>query len=109
MSAVPKAAKPSFFKSHILPVLLIFLIPGFSVWFFAYAEQRMDRELYKQLESAMKNDRTVTPENRETFLSFHRAVPVSRIMASTDPELEPMREMYASLSTPYTTFRWMKK
>ena len=109
MSAVPKTAKSSFFKSHVLPVLLIFLIPGFSAWFFAYAEQWMDRQIYKQIESEIREDRSVKPEMRENFLSFHRAVPVSKIMASTDPELEPMRQMYASVATPYATFRWMKR
>jgi Zn-dependent protease with chaperone function len=108
MSTVPKTTKPSFVKRHVLPVLLVFLIPGFSVWFFSYAEKQVDAVVLHGLESALRENKEVTAENRELILTNFQAMPLSAVMASSDPRFLEIRAMFADMETTYATFRWMK-
>ena len=106
-AAAPK--KKSFFKEHILPVLFIFLIPGFSAWFFGFAEERTDRDILRQVESNVQSSGNLSAEEKTGILAFHRSVPVSRIMGSDKPEDIRMQPMFAAVRTTYATFRWMKR
>lgn len=109
MAAAPASAKSSFFKQHVLPVLFIFLIPGFSAWFFGYAEDRMDREFLAQIESSVQQSGKLDKGDKARILAFHRSTPVSRIMASDKPDDVQMQQMFSGAKTAYATFRWMKK
>jgi Zn-dependent protease with chaperone function len=108
--ASPEAPrKVSFFKAHILPALFIFLIPGFSAWFFDYAESTTDREALTQVESQIQAAPELTDSQRAERLEFFRKTPVSEIMASDDPKLERLQPSFEFTGTLYATFRWMKR
>lgn len=110
MSAAPNSPKPpGFFRSHILPVLLIFLIPGFSTWFFKYAENDFDEKFIASIEREVKQAKNIPAEQKPMILEFHRKVPPSKIMASDEPALVQMQPMFEDAKTPYLTFRWMKR
>ena len=109
MAASPVPTKSSFFKHHVLPVLFIFLIPGFSAWFFPFAENRTDQDFLKSIESSVQRDNKLSAQERAGILGFYRAVPVSRIMASDKPEDVRMQPMFKSARTAYATFRWMTR
>src|SRR5882762_9287197 len=101
--------KTSFFKVHILPALFIFLIPGFSAWFFAYAEGWMDRLILKQVEAQVRANAKLAEADKTRILNFHRETPVSRIMASSKPELAQLQAMFEPAKLRYATFRWMRR
>lgn len=109
MAYAQAQAKKSFFESHILPVFLIFLIPGFSVWFFSGAEAHLDREILEQVVTQLGSRNDVDPAEKAQFLKFVSTVPVSRIMASDSPDAVEVQPMFAPASERYTTFRWFKR
>jgi Zn-dependent protease with chaperone function len=101
--------KPSFFKQHILPAFFIFLIPGFSAWFFAYAENNTDREVLRDVESNVHADASISAAKKSAIVEFYRSVPVSRIMASDEPKFAKLQAMFEPVKTRYAIFRWMKR
>ena len=101
--------KRSFFKSHVLPALFIFLIPGLSAWFFAYAESSTDQEILTQIESDIGNSPKMTAQQKSNAREFFEKTPVSGIMASDDPKMVAMQKMFEPSALSYTTFRWMKR
>ncbi len=98
-----------FFKAHILPVLLVFLIPGFSAWFFGYAEQTTDQNVLGSLETDVRADSKLSAARQDQIINFYEANPPSRIMASRDPRALRLQPMFEPVSMSYATFRWMKR
>ncbi|RYD71626.1 MAG: hypothetical protein EOP84_24575, partial [Verrucomicrobiaceae bacterium] len=109
MASANAQVKTSFFKSHILPVLFVFLIPGFSAWFFSYAETRFDRMILEQVEADVLKAPGIEEAERAGILSFYRQTPVSQIMASDDPEMAEMQALFEPTKNRYAIFRWMKR
>ncbi len=109
MASTAPEPKRSFFKAHILPALFIFLIPGFSAWFFSYAEGWMDRRILSEVEGQVQANGKIPEAEKARILTFYRQVPVSRIMASSKPEAASLRAMFAPSRLRYATFRWMKR
>lgn len=101
--------KTNFFKRHVLPPLLIFLIPGFGAWFFQYAEQKSDDEIRTSAERQVAADHKLSPEAKRQILEFYRSVPVSKIMASNRPEVAHAQAVFESVNYRYMTFRWMRR
>ncbi len=99
---------PRFFNKHILPALLVFVIPLFSVWFFDYAERKTDREVMESIERTINKDTTLTPPEKQVALEMFRAHPVSEIMASDSPKTVPLQAMFEPTKNRYATFRWMQ-
>ena len=89
-------------------MLLILLIPGFAAWFFPYAERDLDQEVRRQIESSVQRDAGMSAEEKTKTLDFYRMAPVSRIMASSDPEIAELQAMFKSTAFLYANFRWMK-
>lgn len=102
-------SKVGFVKSYVLPVLIIFLIPGFGLWFFDHVEGHYDREIGASLVAQVKADTKMTEENRKEAIEFYERVTVSRILASNHPEAKQMQAGFAPVKTRYAVFRWMKR
>ncbi len=109
MKSSPTPPKKSFFKEHVLPALFVFIIPGFSAWFFSYAEKDMDRQVLQSIERQVQDDREISAAERSRILQFYRTVPVSRIMASNKPDAAKMQAMFEPTKTRYAIFRWMQR
>ncbi len=109
MQNTAKFSKIGFVKSYLVPVLIIFLIPGFSLWFFNHVEKSFDRDIRESLISQIKTEPDMTQEERESAMKFYERVPVSRIMASNKPEAKHLQEQFKSVRTRYAIFRWMKR
>jgi len=108
MAAARNLKKPSVFREHILPVLFIFLIPGFAAWFFPYAERGTDREVLREIEAEVAAEKG-TAEEKAHILAFYRTVPMSQIMASSNPKLAHLQEAFQPTAWRYGTFRWMAR
>ena len=96
-------------KQHILPLLLAFVIPGFSLWFFDHAESRIDSDIRKELLDDVRRSSDLSEEDREAATEFYSKIKVSEIMASKDPEMAPLQELFEPAALRYATFRWCKR
>ena len=101
--------KLGFIKSYLLPALVTFLIPGFSLWFFRHVESYYDEQLREAIVSQIKADKELTDEKREMAIKFYQRVPVSKILASNKPEAKPLQDSFDHVKTRYAIFRWMKR
>jgi len=104
----PKPA-PRFFAEHVLPALLVLVIPIVSIAFFGYAERDMDRSILASLENTITQDTTSTEAEKSRARTQWRSTPVSKIMASSKPELAAVQAIFEPSKNRYATFRWMKR
>lgn len=104
----PTGKKPGFFREHVLPLVLVFLIPGFGWWFFGHAERQFDEAAKHAVLADLRMEAQLSDEEREDWVSLFETVPISSIMASTDPELQPLQEQFAPAKFSYQNFRWGK-
>ncbi|NOS71211.1 MAG: M48 family metalloprotease [Verrucomicrobia bacterium] len=109
MKSKPSFSKVGFLKSYLLPVLIMFLIPGFGLWFFNHVETHFDQEIRESLISQIKADQTMSAEERKQAIKFYERTSVSRILASNKPGAEEMQKHFSPVRTRYAIFRWMKR
>jgi len=102
-------SKVGFLKSYLLPVLIMFLIPGFGLWFFNHVEKYFDNEIRESVVSQIRMDQKLSAEDREETIKFYERVPVSRILASNKPGVEEIQRTFSPVRTRYAVFRWMKR
>jgi len=105
----PTPPKKSFFREHILPALFVFLIPGFSAWFFGFAEHSFDTSVYRIIEKRVQAESGISEADKQSTLEFYRKNPVSRIMASEDPKLVHAQDTFEPMANNYAVLRWMKR
>lgn len=101
--------KAGFLKSYLLPALIIFLIPGFGLWFFNHVEAYYDNEIREELITKIKADQSMTAEDRQETIKFYEQVPVSKILASNKPKAAEIQAHFDPVKTRYAIFRWMKR
>lgn len=101
---------PSFFRLHILPALLVLIIPVFSAWFFSYAESWQDGEMLTMIRRGVEKSNLSASEKTLTVSYFERT-PVSRIMASGEKDERTLyyQAQFKSTELSYGIFRWMKR
>lgn len=96
-------------RKHLLPLLLTFVIPGFSLWFFRHAETKYDDQIRRNLLAEIHADPKLSPEERKAATGFYREIEVSRVMASNKPELADLQNMFEPVAFRYATFRWARR
>lgn len=102
-------SKIGFLKSYLLPILIMFVVPGFGLWFFNHVEKHFDQEIRESLVSRIRTDQTMTAEERKRATEFYERVSVSRILASNKPGAEEIQATFSPVKTRYAIFRWMKR
>ncbi|MGZ4964553.1 MAG: M48 family metallopeptidase [Limisphaerales bacterium] len=105
----PNFTKVGFLKSYVLPAIVIFLIPGFGLWFFDHVEKWHDTQFRDRFLAQIRADGSLTQEQKQKGFDFYQRVPVSKILASNKPELKPLQDDFKSVKTRYAIFRWMKR
>ncbi len=106
--AVRKFTKFGFFKTYVLPAFLLFLIPIISLCFFRHVQSDMDHRLFEQIRQKIEGDSKLTAEQRSKSLEFFQKMPVSRILASSDPGLDGIRSGVSPHARfYYSVFRWV--
>ena len=98
--------KVSFVKSYIIPLFLIFLIPAFSLWFFEHATSSYDEEVLTQVYQSIDHATDITAQEKTLEKNFYKAMPVSKILASSSTEMKGLRDNFSQLSNDYSQFRW---
>ncbi len=109
MDSDPAFSKFGFIRRFVLPVFVIFLIPGFALWFFRHAEDHTDREILEVVLSDIRSDKEWSEDDRAAAIEFYSSTPVSRIMASNHPEAAGIQSQFSPVKLRYGVFRWMKR
>lgn len=95
-----------FIRHHLLPFLIVFVVPAFSLGFFPHVETDLDQRMLRSLEHQLGKQRDLTPEQQTEALAFWRHTPVSQVMASRNPEAASAQKMFQEVASTYAIFRW---
>jgi hypothetical protein len=95
-----------FAKRHLLPFFAVFLIPGFSLWFFKHIERDYDAKILASVSKQVLKDNSLSPEERREVISQWESRPVSQLLATEDQGNARLRAQFSDMSTPYSIFRW---
>src|SRR5258706_1388932 len=109
MSSKPTFTRAGFAKSYVIPLLIVFLIPGFSLLFFGHVEADYDKHMRESILSQIQMDSRATEEQRAKAIKFYQTVPVSKILASNNAKNKRLQSSFSNLSFRYGIFRWMKR
>jgi Zn-dependent protease with chaperone function len=112
MSALRITRLPTFYRLYLLPNLLVLVLPVFGLFFFTHAEEVIDRQIEARLEADLSKATKLTEGQRLVAITFYRANPISKILASSDPQMARHQQVFASMETAartYAIFRWMKR
>lgn len=108
--AAPTFSKFGFFKSYILPLFIILLIPVLGWVFYAYAERTFDNQARQSMIASIESDSEMTAEDKAQALEVAKQLPLSRIMASFNPALREMQDSIdSSVRRDYFMFRWLRR
>lgn len=107
-AARPDPPKFNFWRTFVLPALLVFLIPVFSWWFFQHVQAHFDAQVLASIEKSIAADKEATEEQRAKARDFYRAHPASELVASDEPRGVKLRaSLDSNLVLYYSIFRWM--
>src|SRR5690606_8039592 len=99
----PDFTKLGFVKTFVLPALLIFLLPILAWLFFWHAQSRFDAEARISVLQQIRNDQSLSAQERDETTAFFTATPISRLMLNQ----EFAAQVDDTTRFNYTTFRWM--
>ncbi len=100
------SAKPPrfrFFTTFALPALLVFLVPVLSFFFFRHAQGWFDDQFRESVLKSIREDRTMSEEERAQRVAFFTEVPLSRLIENE----EVAAKLPGETRFHYATFRWM--
>ena len=95
-------------RSYLVPSLVIFLLPTFSLGFFTHAQSRFDQDVRRSVQRDIRDDRRLTRAEKQQALAFFDENLASRILVSSDPALATLQENFdPETKFHFATFRWM--
>jgi Zn-dependent protease with chaperone function len=101
-------SRAGFLKAYLLPVLVIFLIPGFSLWFFLHVQKDFDHHVGEAVVKEIQADPNLPEDRRAELKEFYQHVGVSAILRGDYPELAGFEEgLNPDLVRNYLVFHWM--
>ncbi len=92
-----------FFQTFVVPIFLVFLLPGLSFAFFYHAQSTLNARLMDAIVQQVEADQSVTPEERQEAIEFYKQVPFSRLIR--EKEFSDMVDAQTRFN--FFTFRWM--
>lgn len=102
-------SKVGFFKSYLVPAILIFVIPLISYYFFNYAANDYDADILKSFISSVERDKGISAEDKNAYIDFYQQNSMSSVCVSADPDLKGFAAQYHELCSDYKQFGWMVK
>jgi len=95
-------SKLGFGKTFVLPALLVFLVPVLSFVFFRHAESRFNDRARESVLAKVREDRSLSEEDRAKAIAFVTIVPASELARhkETSQILPPGARFH------FATFRW---
>ena len=102
MSLKLKANAAGIIRSFLVPSLILFVIPVFSLWFFPYATRTYDERISNHLIRKIQQDTQLSIETKEEYAAFIRNNPTSKDLQKSDQSYLPDHIRF-----DYATFQWM--
>ena len=95
-------------RTFVLPALFLFLIPTISLVVFEAGEAKYDGIARSGFEQSIDEDPQLDAAERAEALAFVREHPLSKMLASTDPDDQLFSEQLpTAVRTYYLSFRWL--
>lgn len=102
-TAPPGVSKFDFFRTFVLPALLVFLVPVLAWLLFWSAESHLDAVLRGEVLAAIDADNSLSAQDRAAATNLFSSRPFSALV--TDPQFTAMVSPEAQFQ--YAVFRWM--
>lgn len=99
----PAFSSMGFAKAFVLPAFSIFIVPAAGLAFFLHAENRFNADAREAVSKQIREDQTLSPEEREQRLAFFATNRFSDLMKNS----EFAANFDKWLRFDYATFRWM--
>ncbi|HEX5660230.1 MAG TPA: M48 family metallopeptidase [Polyangiales bacterium] len=99
---------PSLFRAYALPVLWMFAVPAFALWFAGHAQRQEDGRFLELVEAQLNDDGALAPEERAGALRFYREHVPSVACLSADPESADYRESLGELCSDMQQFQGLR-
>src|SRR5690348_6268963 len=96
-----KLIKVGFIKPYVIPILIMFLVPGFSLWFFNHVERDYDEQIREQLLTQIRIDSGLSSEKRERALNFYEKLSIAKLLASSNPNARTLQKSFETVSTRF--------
>jgi Zn-dependent protease with chaperone function len=99
----PGWSSMGFAKTFVLPGFLIFLVPVAGFCFFLHAQSRFNADVREAIMDQIRQDHTLSAEERQARLDFFAANRISDLMKHDDFAAQ----VGGGLRFDFATFRWM--
>ncbi|HEY6877891.1 MAG TPA: M48 family metallopeptidase [Polyangiales bacterium] len=97
------------FRAYALPVVWLFALPLFALWFSGHAKERYDQGFFEAVEPQIARDASLSEQEREGVLRFYREHPPSVVCTQDDVETADFRENLGEGCSDYRQFEWIRK
>ena len=96
-------------KSYVYPAFWIFLLPTFSLWFYAHATSRYDNDFIEANVTRLERSDDIPPKERAEAIKRVKTMYLSEMLTSNDPATKSfIKQLPGDVRFHYTFFRWMK-
>ena len=102
-------SKAGFLKSYVFPALFVLLIPGIGIWFAGYATRSLDGDVQENALSSIRQDTSVSPEDKETLSAFYQETPASAICRGGTPQLNGLATALEDVCSADRQFAWIRQ
>ena len=102
-------SKAGFLKSYVFPALFVLLIPGIGIWFAGYATRSLDGDVQENALASIRQDTSVSPEDKETFSAFYQETPASAICRGGTPQLNDLATALEDVCSADRQFGWIRQ
>ena len=102
-------SKAGFLKSYVFPALFVLLIPGIGIWFAGYATRSLDGDVQENALTSIRQDTSVSPEDKETFSAFYQETPASAICRGGTPQLNGLATALEDVCSADRQFGWIRR
>jgi Zn-dependent protease with chaperone function len=96
------------FRAYALPVLWMFAVPGFALWFAGHGQRHLDERFFAFVEPTIRGDSTLSPAEQEQAIRFYHDVPPSLVCTSSEPEHAQYRENLGEACGDVEQFGWLR-
>jgi Zn-dependent protease with chaperone function len=102
-------SKAGFLKSYVFPALFVLLIPGIGIWFAGYATRSLDGEVQENALTSIRQDTSVSPQDKEKFSAFYQETPASAICRGGTPQLNDLATALEDVCSADRQFGWIRQ
>lgn len=97
-----------FLRAYAFPVVWLFALPAFALWFAGHAMERFDARFMAVVEPQIQRATDLDAEQKRSALEYYRALPPSMACLDTKPELADYRESLGEACSDVRQYGWIR-